>query len=252
MAETATIAKWIVRNVCLNHELMVSFSPKVSLEHAGSGMHIHIGAVKQSESVLSDSNGGLSDFALEMMGGLLKYAPSLAAFGNAVPVSYLRFISAQESPMSICWGARNRLALIRIPLWWDYKRHANSTGIRRTFEYRAPDALANPYLILGALAIAVNEGLQNPKEALQIAHDSHADAADTQRQFKPLPCSCRESAHNLKKDRQFYEKDDVFPKRLVDKTIEKLMSYRDGETWKRLQEKSHDLDSLLKQYLNCG
>jgi len=253
MAETVTIAKWVVRNVCSNHGVSASFSPKIAMAHAGSGMHIHMCGIKDDENVLPAKNGGLSDFALEMIGGILRFAPSLAAFGNTVPASYLRFISTKESPMSICWGARNRLALIRIPLWWDYMIEHQKDGCRRTFEYRAPDAFANAYLILAALTIATDYGVQNPRDSLKIAQDSCADSKNSDHErFRALPSSCSESAENLEEDRRFYETGDVFPKRLVDKTVEKLKAYDDRELWKRLIGKPEEVDAILRQYLHYG
>jgi glutamine synthetase len=254
MAETLAIAKWIVRNVCSKHGVSASFSPKVAMAHAGSGMHIHMCGIKDNENVLVGKDGALSDCALEMIGGILRFAPSLAAFGNTVPISYLRFISTKESPISICWGARNRLALIRIPLWWNHMiEQQKNDDCRRTFEYRAPDAFANTYLILAALAISADYGVRNPKDALKVAQDSSADAnSSCQKGFKALPCSCNESADNLEADRRFYEADDVFPTKLVDKTIEKLKAYDDRELWKELDGKPHEVDAILKQYLHYG
>jgi glutamine synthetase len=210
--------------------------------------------IKDNENVLAGKDGALSDCALEMIGGILRLAPSLAAFGNTVPISYLRFISTKESPMSICWGARNRLALIRIPLWWNYLiEPQKNENCRRTFEYRAPDAFANTYLILAGLTIAADYGLQNPKDALKIAQDSCADAMNSdQKRFKTLPSSCSESADKLEADRQFYEANDVFPTRLVDKTIEKLKAYDDRELWKELNGKPQEVDAILRQYLHYG
>jgi len=254
MAETVTVAKWVIRNVCSNHGVSASFSSKIAMNHAGSGMHIHMCGTRDNENVLAGKDGALSHCALEMIGGILRLAPSLAAFGNTAPVSYLRFVSTKESPMSICWGARNRLALIRIPLWWDYRIGPQKNGdCRRTFEYRAADAFANTYLILASLAIAADYGVQNPKGALKIAQDSSADAKNSdQKRFKALPSSCSESADNLEEDRRFYVTDDVFPKRLVDKTIEKLKAYDDRELWKGLIGKPHEVDAILKQYLHYG
>ncbi|MCK4313255.1 glutamine synthetase beta-grasp domain-containing protein, partial [Candidatus Bathyarchaeota archaeon] len=104
MAETVTMAKWVIRNICAEQGIHVSFSAKPALEHAGNGMHIHLCGYKKSKSVITDSKGNLTVEAKQMIGGILKFAPSLAAFGNTTPVSYLRFISRRESPMYICWG----------------------------------------------------------------------------------------------------------------------------------------------------
>jgi len=254
MAETVAIAKWVIRNICLKHGVSVSFVPKMALDHAGTGMHVHLCGLRKGENVIVDSNGDLSDAALKMIGGILKFAPSLAAFGNPTPISYLRFIARKESPMHICWSARNRLALIRIPLWWSFKKKTKGfDNCRETFEYRAPDAFANTYLLFAGMALAMNHGLENYKEALRIAEDLHVETSDKeQRRLEVLPCSCSEAADSLKKDRKLYEADGVFPTRLIDKTVEKLRTYRDGDLWKRLMEKPSEVEKLIEQYLHYG
>jgi len=254
MAETIAIAKWIIRNVCAKYGVSASFSPKVSLEHVGTGMHIHLCALKNGENIVANRNGTLSTDALKMIGGILKFAPSLSAFGNTTPVSYLRFISRKESPMHICWSARNRLALIRIPLWWSFvKKGEEKVSIRETFEYRAPDPLANSYLLFAVIALAVNYGLENSKEALKMAEDLQIEGTGSKRKrLKILPQSCSESAKNLKKDRRFYEANGVFPKKLVNKTIDKLRAYKDKDLWENLADKPEKIENVLKQYLHYG
>ncbi|MDH5482289.1 MAG: glutamine synthetase family protein [Candidatus Bathyarchaeota archaeon] len=255
MAETITIAKWIIRNVCARHGISVSFCPKIALEHAGTGMHIHLCGLKNGENVVANHDGTLTVEAREMIGGMLRFAPSLAAFGNPTPPSYLRFIARKESPMHICWSARNRLALIRIPLWWSFKRKGTEERdvCRETFEYRAPDAFASAYLLFAGIAVAINYGLKNSKESLEIAEKLHVEeTAGRRKRFKLLPRSCSESARNLRKDRKFYEADDVFPKKVIDKTIEKLSAYKDEDLWKNLAEKPEKVESMLRRYLHYG
>ncbi len=254
MAETIAIAKWVIRNICVKHVVSVSFSPKISLDHAGTGMHIHLCALKNEENIVANPNGTLSAEALKIIGGILKFAPSLTAFGNTTPVSYLRFISRKESPMHICWSARNRLALIRIPLWWSFvKKGEEEDSIRETFEYRAPDPLANAYLLFAGIALAVNYGLENSEEALKMAEDLHVEGTGGGRKrLRILPRSCSESAKNLRKHRGFYEANDVFPKKLIDNTIDKLRAYRDKDLWKNLADKPEKVESVLKQYLHYG
>jgi glutamine synthetase len=254
MTETIVIAKWIIRNVCAKHGVSVSFSPKVSLDHAGTGMHIHLCGFKNGENVVANRNGTLSTEALKMIGGMLKFASSLSAFGNTTPVSYLRFISRKESPMHICWSARNRLALIRIPLWWSFVKKGEDKGsVRETFEFRAPDPLADAYLLFAGIALAVGYGLENSEEALKVAEDLHVEGTGGKRKrLRVLPRSCSESAENLGKDRRFYEADGVFPRKLIDKTMEKLKAYRDKDLWKNLGDKPEKVENVLKQYLHCG
>jgi glutamine synthetase len=254
MAEAVAIAKWTIRNTCATHGVAVSFSPKVCMEHAGSGMHVHLCAIKDGKNTVANPDGTLSDEARKMIGGILKFAPSLSAFGNPKPVSYVRFVARKESPMHICWSVRDRLALIRIPLWWSFKKGKERIDAdRETFEYRAPDAFANPYLLLAGIAVAVDYGLKNKEETLKLANRLHINEAKRERKpLKTLPQSCNESAQNLEKDRELYEAQGVFPRELIDKTIETLKSHRDKNLWQELINKPDKINDLLERYLHYG
>ncbi len=254
MADTAVIAKWVVRNVCARHGVFASFSPKINLDHAGNGMHVHLCALKRGRNIVSKSNGSLSKEALCMIAGILKFTPSLVAFGNPTPVSYLRFIAGKESPMHICWSDRNRLALVRIPLWWKHRTKAEmSSSCRETFEYRAPDAFANTHLILAGLALAANYGLDNAAKSLRESEAFHSQPTKNEHDsFGPLPHSCIEAAENLQRDREYYEADDVFPSRIIDRTIQKLTCYDDRNLWNDLFSKPEEIEKILGQYLHCG
>jgi len=192
--------------------------------------------------------------AKQMIGGILKFAPSLTAFGNTTPISYLRFISRKESPADICWGTRNRLALIRIPLWWSFRKDIKGIGSHaRTFEFRAPDPSANTYLLLAGIALAVEYGLKNPKKAMKIAENLNVEKMGKRsRKHKVLPLSCSESAKSLERDRSYYEVDGVFPKSVIDGTISKLESYKDGNLQKKMTSNPEKIEELLSEYLNCG
>ena len=251
MADEVAIAKWVIRNVCARHNVSASFSPKISLEHAGTGMHIHLCAVKNGRNIIAGSDGDLSVEAKRMIGGILKFAPSLSAFGNPTPVSYLRFIARKESPLLICWSLRNRLALIRVPLWWRFRKKKAEETCLETFEYRAPDAFANPHFLLAGIALAVNYGLKNVKEAAKASEDLHVEKREAKEaKCDVLPLSCYESAKNLEKHRLFYEADNVFPRKIIDKKVEKLYAYGDRNLRKILSSEPAKVEEMLKQYLH--
>jgi len=253
-AEAITVAKWVIRNICARHGFSVSFSPKPSLNHAGNGMHIHFCGLKNDRNVIADYKGDLTTEAEQMIGGILRFAPSLTAFGNTVPVSFLRFIYRQESPMYVCWGAKNRLALVRIPLWWTFREDfREADGCKRTLEFRAPDSSANPYLLFAGIALAVEYGLKNPGEAMEIADGLRAESlVERNKKYRVLPLSCVEAAKNLEKDRKYYEADGVFPKRVIDGVISRLESYKDRGLWKNLADEPEKVEELLREYLDCG
>jgi len=252
MAETIVITKWVIRNICAKHKASVSFSPKIAFDHAGNGMHIHLCGLKNGKNIVEAFDGSLSVEAKKMIGGILRFASSLTAFGNPIPVSYVRFISRKESPMHICWGYRNRLALIRIPLWWNFKQTASETdSCKRTFEFRAPDPSANLHLLLAAIAVAVRYGLENAEDSLRIAEELHIEKRGGKR-LRSLPKSCSESASNLKKDRKYYETENPFPKTVIDGTINKLKTYKDKDLAKKLKEEPKKIEELMQKYLHYG
>jgi glutamine synthetase len=218
-------------------------------------MHIHLCATRKGKNITAGPDGTPSPEAQKIIGGILKCAPSLSAFGNPTPASYLRLIARKESPLSICWSARDRLSLIRIPLWWDFKKPSSRTNnnCRETFEYRAPDAFANTYLLLAGITVAADYGLEKPTESLRISKETRVvNSRGKNKTVKALPRSCSESAIELEKHRRYYEADSVFPKKLIDKTIETLKSFRDGNLRKNIAEKPEEIETTLERYLHYG
>lgn len=253
-AENISIVKWIVRNVCVKYSVSASFSPKIVLDRAGNGMHIHLCGIRNDRNIIEDSQGSLSVEAREMIGGILKFSPSLAAFGNPTPVSYLRLLGHRESPMNISWGVSNRLALIRIPLWWNFKvTWEEVDSCRRTFEYRAPDATANSHLLLAGITLAVEYGLKNHEESLKMAEELCAEKTSRKRKrLKRLPRSCSESAANLRRDRRYYEAEGVFPRSIIDYTVKKLRAYKDRDLAQKAKDEPQKIEKLMQTYLHYG
>ncbi len=253
LARAIVIAKWVVRNICKRHEAIASFVPKLAVEHAGNGMHIHLCGLREKENIIASHSGEMTDEGRQMIGGILKFSSSLAAFGNTIPPSYLRFAERKESPSVISWGTKDRLALVRVPLWWNFRDYVgDEENCRRTLEFRGPDASSNPYLLLAGVSLAVEYGLANPKQAGRIAFDLDARNLREGMEHRSLPRSCFEAAQCLRKSREFYEAGGVFPKRIVDGTIGKLESYNDNALWKELAGKPEKTQDLLWGYLHYG
>ncbi|MEA2089314.1 MAG: glutamine synthetase family protein [Thermoproteota archaeon] len=269
-ADAVTIAKWAIRNIGAKRGMTVSFAPKVRMGHAGNGMHIHIHGLKNGESVMTGANGELAEEAKKMIGGILKFASSLTAFGNTVPISYLRLVPGHEAPVHLCWGHKNRLALVRIPLNRDFQGNLaekinphSSTELKnvnrpkQTVELRSPDASANIYLLLAGIAVVIGHGLRN-EENLKLADELFVDASAYGRKhkalltrLKPLPKSCYESAKYLERDRALYEEENIFPKEVVDAVVQKLKSYRDEELGETLKN-TDEANKFIEKYLHCG
>lgn len=252
MADHVSIAKWIIRNIGATHNVEISFAPKLMLGTAGNGMHVHFLGIKNGESVMTIPDGRLGDEARAMIGGLVKFSPSLTAFGNTVPTSYLRLVPHHEAPTQVFWGYKNREALIRVPLSWRSEEGEKRENLQ-TFELRSPDGSANIYLLLAGCLMAVDYGLTNAEKALQIADKTLLEDSEFKKDtIKTLPTSCYESAKLLAKHRDYYEKGSVFPRQVVDGVIQRLRQYNDQNLIQELKKDGQKAEEIVRKYCHCG
>jgi glutamine synthetase len=215
-------------------------------------MHVHIFGVQKDESIMTNADGRLSDDAKAMIGGLLKFAPSLTAFGNTVPTSYLRLVPEQEAPTNVYWGYKNREALVRVPLGWCLEE-AEKRKCTQTFELRLPDGSANVHLLLAGILLAADYGLSNREKALQIADELLIEGTGFKKDsVKTLPRSCYQSAKLLEKHREYYEKGNVFPKRVIDGVVQRLKSYDDENLNEMLRNDNEKAEQLIREFIHCG
>lgn len=262
-ADQLVLAKWAVREVAYKYDLEVSFAPKIIVGHAGSGMHVHSRLMKDGKNMMVDKN-GLSDTAKKLIAGLLELSPSLTAFANTVPTSFLRLVPHQEAPTCISWGDRNRSVLVRVPLGWlgvdDMIKDANPREPNepdthentQTIELRSPDGSANIHQLLAGMTVAALYGLSN-KDSLRIAEETYVKVdASTCDNLKQLPASCWDAADRLLEHREIYENYGVFPKGMIDKLAKDLKSYNDQNLSEKLFGNADALKEMVDQYIHCG
>jgi glutamine synthetase len=268
-ADQIVIARWMLRMIGYKYGVTISFAPKVLVGHAGSGLHIHTRLTKDGKNMMIEG-GRLSDIARKAIAGYLKLAPSLTAFGNTVPLSYLRLVPHQEAPTNICWGDRNRSVLVRVPLGWlgakNMVEDANpqvKVGFSefidsQTVEFRCADGSADIYLLLAGLAVAARYGLEM-EGALELADKLYVDVnifspehKKVQERLPQLPTSCWESAESLLKDREIYQRDGVFTPVVIDGVVKKLKSYNDKNLSEKLYGKEDEIKKLVDEYLHCS
>lgn len=268
-ADDLMLAKWIIRNLAYREGLEVSFAPKIMEGKAGSGLHIHMRLLDdKGRNVLTDERGNISDTARRAIAGLMELAPSITAFGNANPTSYLRLVPHQEAPTDICWGDRNRSVLVRIPLGWSGPGEDMFAALngkpcplvygnsKQTMEIRSADASADIYRLLAALSIACAHGLSRP-DALEIAGRTYVDV-DIHKagnaavgKLAHLPDSCAASADMLERQRSVYEADGIFPSEVIDSIIVHLRSYGDADLRGRLKTNPDLEASLVAEFYHC-
>ena len=268
-ADQLVIGKWVLRALAHRYGVTVTFSPKITVGKAGSGLHIHTRLMKDGENMMLE-NGIISEVARKAIAGYLKLAPSLTAFGNTNPTSYFRLVPHQEAPTNICWGDRNRSVLVRVPLGWtgikDMMVSANPLeksenkdfSSKQTVEFRCPDGSADIYLLLAGLTVAARVGLE-AKDSLDFAKETYVDVNifDDQHKAKAdeldqLPVSCWNSAGELDKQREMYLQYDVFNEMTIEGIIGQLKAYKDENIRAEVANDEEKILTLVDRFFHCG
>ena len=269
-ANQLILAKWILRTMAYRYGLNLTFSPKITTGKAGSGMHIHTRIMKNGQNMMLDKDGKLSEVAKRAIAGYLDLAPSLTAFGNTNPLSYFRLVPHQEAPTNVCWGDRNRSALVRVPLGWNIDQNMATDANpqepvfkpdysgKQTAEMRSPDGSANIYMIIAGLAVAARHGLEM-ENGVKYAEDRYVgvnifeeENKEKAKHYKQLPDSCHASADCLEAQRAIYEQYGVFGKEIIESTMRMLRAYNDGDLRQRVAKQPDELIKLVERYMHCG
>lgn len=159
MADSLVRAQQAIKLFCQEHGLHATFMPKISDKENGSGMHVHFSLfdIKNNKNIFYDNNNSykLSVIAKQFISGILNRIENIMLLLNPGVNSYKRLVPGYEAPTNICWGAKNRSALIRIPLI-----EAGDINASRA-EIRCPDGTSNPYLLFAALIKSGLAGIKN-------------------------------------------------------------------------------------------
>ncbi|MDP8238561.1 MAG: type I glutamate--ammonia ligase [Candidatus Hatepunaea meridiana] len=220
--DAAMIIKYICRNIACQTGYCITFMPKPLYNEAGNGMHFHQHLFNGDKPVFYDVNGyaGLSETALNYVGGILKHGPALLAITNPSTNSYKRLIPGFEAPIKAIFGAGNRSAAIRIP------KYAN-TPEKKRIEFRSPDGTCNVYLAIAAQLMAGIDGIVNkinPSDHGFGPYDINITELPQKEQdaIPSLPTSLEEAIEALEADHDFLLSGNVFSADFLNNWISKL------------------------------
>ncbi|ARV59050.1 glutamine synthetase [Nostocales cyanobacterium HT-58-2] len=229
-----------VRAVAYRHNLTASFLPKIFLDAAGSGCHIHLSLWHNGQNLLPDAKGvcGLSKVAIAFIAGILHHLPALMTLTTPSVNSYRRIRPHSWSGAFRCWGLDNREAALRVP---------SSPAITSPthFELKTVDASANPYLALGAVIAAGLDGVQRGLEpGNPIAVDPGHLSVDERHVMgiDPLPTNLGEALAHLKQN-------DVLLNALNPQLSQAFLAVRQAE-WETMKdwEFTEEVKLLLERY----
>ncbi len=159
-ADNLMLFKMAAQALAERHGMVFSMMPKPFANQPGSGMHFHVSLwdtdSKEPRSLFDDrtrdlGTEGLTPLARHFIAGVLAHAGALCAVAAPTVNSYKRLVVGESqsgttwAPAYVAHGPNNRTALVRT--------------LANRFEWRLPDASANPYLATAALIAAGLDGI---------------------------------------------------------------------------------------------
>jgi len=155
-ADNIMTFRLVMKQVALEQGVQATFMPKPFSEHPGSGMHTHLSLFEGDRNAFYESGSEyqLSKVGRSFIAGLLTHAGEISAVTNQWVNSYKRLVHGGEAPTAASWGAANRSALVRVPMYTPRK------AASRRVEVRSPDSACNPYLTFAVLLAAGLRGIE--------------------------------------------------------------------------------------------
>ena len=196
MADHVQTFKTVIKEVAIERGVYASFMPKPLSDEPGNGMHTHMSLFEGDDNAFYEPGARyqLSKIGRQFVAGILKHAPEFCAVTNQYVNSYKRLWTGHEAPSFICWGHRNRSALVRVP---QYKSGKSSSA---RVEYRGMDSSANPYLAYSVLLAAGLKGIEEEYVLPVEAEDDVWQLSNNERRafgIEPLPSSLSHAVHNM-------------------------------------------------------
>lgn len=251
-----TTYRQIADEVARQHGLKACFMAKPMVGYPALGCHHNCslwrgdgdeivrsveGDLPGMEEVFTYNRGGTNEFegkdgswmpsqlGLHALGGALKHIGALTAIGASTVNSYRRFADVGLwAPIGANWGPQNRSCTIRI-----------SSPDR--FEFRAVDAMVNPYLFCGALLKAIDEGIREGIDPGPAETRNVVEVMKTGEHVDLIPMNLKEALDALAADPIVLE---AMPGRLYE-----LYNLMKRDDWQRFLKEVTNWD--IGRYMNC-
>jgi glutamine synthetase len=166
---------------------------------------------------------------LYCIGGIMNHLPALTAIGCSTVNSYRRlWDTGFWAPVYADWGYQNRTCGLRV----------SASG---RLEYRAVDAMVNPYLMASALLKAFDDGIRREVDPGEPEQRNIYQAMEEGKLVRKLPMSLGEALQCL-------DRDEVIKQALPEDLYRVYTHYKNDE-WERFLATVTEWD--LKTYLDC-
>jgi glutamine synthetase len=155
------------RGVALKHGYRASFMAKPYLQHPGSGMHVHVSLYDAAGNNILAANQQQS--LRHAVAGCLELLPHCMPVFAPNQNAYRRLGGTTNIATQASWGFEDRDACLRIP-------ESDSKNLR--IEHRLAGADANPYLVLAAILVGLEHGLESGKEPILPLNEDRNSGVD--------------------------------------------------------------------------
>lgn len=251
-----TTYRQIADEVARQHGLIACFMAKPMMGFPAMGCHHNCslwrgddyqvvntteGELPGMEEVFTYNRGGVNEFenkeggwlptdlGRHALGGALKHIGALTALGASTVNSYRRFADVGLwAPIGANWGLQNRSCTIRI-------------SAPDRFEFRAVDAMVNPYLFCGALLKAMDEGINEQIDPGESEDRNVVEVMQNGEHVDLIPMNLKEALDALADDSLVLE---AMPGRLHE-----LYDMMKRDDWQRFMKEVTSWD--IERYLRC-
>ena len=194
-ADALMLFKQAAHALAERHGSIFSMMPKPFANQPGSGMHFHVSLWQGERRLFDDTAQGMPELLRYFIGGVLAHSAALCAVAAPTVNSYKRLVVGESlsgtswAPAVVAHGPNNRTALVRT--------------LPGRFEWRLPDASANPYLATAVLIAAGLDGIERRLDPGAECTDDLFDCTPTElaaRGIGVLPQSLGEAIAALEAD----------------------------------------------------
>ncbi len=222
MADFVMFYRLTIKELALREGYYATFMPKPIFGQNGSGMHIHQSLFENERNIFFDPKEKkyhLSEEARHYIGGIFRYVKEICLVLSQWVNSYKRLVPGYEAPAYICWGTRNRSALVRIP---EYKPGKEKTT---RIEIRSPDPACNPYLVFAVVLAAGLKGIEEkiePPSPVEMDIFGLSDKERAELNIDCLPGSLEEAIREFEKSQLAKETlgEHIFHSLIANKKVE--------------------------------
>ena len=155
------------RGVALKHGYRASFMAKPYLQFPGSGMHVHVSLYDGAGNNLLAAH--QQQPLRHAVAGCLELLPHCMPIFSPNHNAFRRLGGTVNAATRASWGFEDRDACVRIP-------ESDPRNLR--IEHRLASADANPYLVLAAILVGLEHGLEARREPIAPLNEDRSSGSD--------------------------------------------------------------------------